>query len=86
MRNSTLPSGPVIGLGVTPATCQAFGATTCICLLRADVGHIGEPVCVVSGSVTATNCLACTSSEVCVIFGGFCAGGFGCMTPCPNPL
>jgi len=70
---------------VTPAFCQASGPTTCACHMRAEPGHIGEPVCVLP-TVTATNCLACTSSEVCVMFGGACAGGFGCVKPCPNPL
>lgn len=59
--------------------CEASG-TACQCWVRADTA---APIC---GSLSATSgSCACAAGTVCVVLGGFCVGGFGCVTPCPNP-
>jgi len=72
-------------------TCQAGGAFTCACFVRADTG---ESVCARADAGLTTDCSAtpCPAGETCVdLRGGQCddpgnPGGLKCAQACPNPI
>jgi hypothetical protein len=66
---------------VASTSCEASGSDACQCWLRQDdatsfCGQFAGP---------AGNCAACAAGQTCVVLGGVCVGGFGCVVPCPDP-
>jgi hypothetical protein len=67
--------------GGAGAPCQTAGKTGCACYVRWDTG---ESYCSSFPRYVAT-CAGCGGNEVCVVLGGACVAGYGCVTPCLNP-
>lgn len=64
-------------------SCDASGGL-CRCYVRADPT---EPFCGDLTTVTLTaTCESCAAGTTCVVLGGACVGGYGCVSPCPNPM
>ena len=62
------------------ANCEASG-DECFCFIREDNA---ASICGIGQGITQ-NCGTCPSGTVCVMLGGGCGSGFGCVAPCPNP-
>jgi hypothetical protein len=61
-------------------SCEGSGSP-CNCWLRQDnaTSFCGQIV------GTAGDCSLCAAGQTCVVLGGACIGGFGCVVPCPDP-
>jgi len=65
-----------------PKTPCATSGTACNCWMRQDNA---TSYCSVVATGPHLSCAPCTAGQICVVLGGKCSTGYGCVTPCPNP-
>jgi hypothetical protein len=86
---STCPPPPTPAFCAGKNECAQIASTPCAtsgsacnCWMRQDNA---TSYCSVVATGPHLSCAPCTAGQICVVLGGKCSTGYGCVTPCPNP-